>query len=109
MKFKKSARIFGINPVMVFAALVAGNVYKEFNNIENFAITSATDGKHSEGSDHYVGNALDLRTWGFEDMGVSVQSVAKEIESRLTPEFEVFAEPTHIHIGFDPQQGLNVK
>jgi len=105
--FKRGAKIFGLQPVMVFAYLVVRDVYKLLNNYENCVITSATDGHHSRGSDHYVGNAIDIRTWGFEDMGISVATVADMIQERLTDEFEVIAEPTHIHIGFDPQRGLN--
>lgn len=107
MKAKKGVSIFGVRPEMSFAMIVVHQVYRELDNMENCVITSCTDGEHSKGSDHYVGLALDVRVWGFnrEQRALATEMILE----RLTDEFEVFDEDTHIHIGFDPQKGLNMK
>ncbi len=107
MKFKPGARVFGIQPVMIIAMMVVEQVYRELENLDNCVFTSCTDGEHKKGSDHYVGNAIDVRIWGFDKMGIDIQDVADKIASRLTEEYEVIVHSTHIHIGFDPQKGLN--
>lgn len=111
MKLKQGVRIFGARPEMLWAVIVAGQVYKELGNYENFVITSVRDGTHKRGSDHYVGNAIDIRVWGFKgttlNMEPTCDATAEEasqmIQARLTNEFEVFFEGDHIHIGFDVQ------
>lgn len=37
---------------MVFAVLVAGQVYRELDNIENLVVTSARDGVHKRGTEN---------------------------------------------------------
>lgn len=97
----KTVRVFGVRAEMFFAYQVAYQVYSELNNAKNCVITSARDGTHKRGSDHYVGNAIDLRVWGFDDKQRA--KAAQMIRDRLTVEFEVFDEGDHIHIGFDVQ------
>ena len=98
-----SVRVFGLRPEMIFAYQVAYEVYREYGNEKNCVLTSARDGTHKRGSDHYVGNAIDIRVWGFDELGVDLDDVAEKIRSRLSVEFEVFNEGDHIHIGFDVQ------
>ena len=107
MKFKKGVKIFGVRAEMAMAMTVIDEVYRELDNTENCVITSCTDGTHSRGSDHYVGLALDVRVWGFNREQRTL--CCDMLRERLTSEFEVFDEETHIHIGFDPQQPLNIK
>lgn len=105
MMFKDGVKIFGIRPEMAFVIPVIRAVYAELDNRENCVITSAIDGKHKRGSDHYAGLALDVRVWGFSD---EARAKARNmIDERLTDEFEVFDEEDHLHIGFDPQMGLD--
>jgi len=101
MKFKHDVRLFGARPEMIWAALTAGQVYRELDNYDNFVVTSVRDGTHKRGSDHYVGNAIDIRVWDFTD--AQRAKAADMIAERLTDEYEVFDEGDHIHIGFDVQ------
>lgn len=104
MKFKEGVKIFGVRPEIVWASIVVLQVYADLGNVENCVITSCIDGTHKRGSDHYAGLALDVRVWGFSD---EQRAKARDmIDERLTDEFEVFDEKDHLHIGFDPQQGI---
>jgi hypothetical protein len=110
MKFKDGVQLFGICPEISVAMLVVDTVYRELGNYDNCVCTSVRDGEHKRSSDHYKGDAFDMRVWGFQDITLNAepvcdytgQEVADIIQSRLTNEFEVFFEGDHIHIGFDP-------
>lgn len=65
-------------------------------------ITSGRDGDHMEGSLHYVGRALDWRTWA-DDHGTQIRASIKEkivdeIQREIGPRFDVVPEATHIHV-----------
>lgn len=104
-------KVFGLCPEMIFAYIIAYEVYRELGNEENCVLTSARDGTHKRSSDHYMGNAIDLRVWGFKEITLDVtpecnatgEGAADLIRERLTDEYEVFFEGNHIHIGFDIQ------
>jgi len=61
-------------------------------------LTSGLEGEHMEGSLHYEGKAVDVRTWHIE--GREDEVVSKLIE-KLPDYFDVVLEPTHIHIELD--------
>lgn len=75
---------------------------------QRLVITSANDGKHSEGSLHYEDEALDLRVWQLDDH----EKTASRLQDRLGSLFDVIAEwresdehgwvPSHIHVEYDP-------
>lgn len=67
-----------------------------------FLVTSGTDGKHSAGSLHYSGNAMDLRRWDLDAKGVTAQAVSM-LKSQLGSEFDVVLESDHIHVEYDPK------
>lgn len=67
-------------------------------------ITSAADGKHSEGSLHYPhngsedgGQALDLRVWNLP----APQQTADRLQQKLGRDYDVIYEGTHIHVEKD--------
>lgn len=95
MRFKPGVRLEGAQPAIILAAVVVNDLFKE-KGLE-LVITSVTDGTHGPNSLHYSGNAIDVRSWELKD----VEGFAKEIRSRLTGEFDVVVEATHIHIEFD--------
>jgi len=74
--------------------------YAERDNVQNFVVTSAHDGAHSEGSLHDDGLALDLRVWGFS--GAQAKRATAETQQRLGERWDVVYEGTHIHIEYDP-------
>lgn len=96
---KKGVRIFGIRPEMVFAHSIVAEVYKEFDR--DCIITSCTEGKHSKGSEHYKGDALDYRIRHL--ISGEAERIHAQIKERLGGDFDVVLEKTHIHIEFDPK------
>ena len=76
---------------------------------ENTVLTEGTGGKHMEGSLHYKGLAIDLRTNHTSDE--NAEWVAKKLRSDLGPEYDVvleytnYGEISHLHIEFDPKGG----
>lgn len=64
-------------------------------------ITSVNDGKHMNGSKHYVNKAIDLRVLDMpKDMW---QPVRNDLSNILGPDFDVILEKDHIHIEYDPK------
>lgn len=110
MRFKKGVKMFGVRPEIAMAMQVVDSVYRDLDNYDNCVCTSIRDGEHKRSSDHYLGNAFDMRVWGFRDITLLIEpttqytgeEAAETIKDRLTDEFEVFFEGDHIHIGFDP-------
>jgi len=104
MKFKQGVKIFGARSELVFAALVVDSAYRQYN--EEAVITSVTEGKHSYGSFHKNGLAMDVRTKGIEDK--KKRAIFREIKASLTDEFDVILESLgqpqeHIHIECQPK------
>jgi len=87
----------GVLDTVVEAALPS---YERRDNLENFVVTSAHDGTHSEGSLHDDGLAIDLRVWGFSD--AEAKRATAETQQRLGTRWDVIYEGTHIHVEYDP-------
>ncbi len=100
MKLKKGVRISGVRPEIVLALSVVDEVYKTYN--KDFVVTSLTDGKHSERSSHYRGEAFDCRTRYFKDEQIDV--VQADIKDALGGDFIVLFEQNHFHIQFSPRK-----
>lgn len=87
-----------------------------FSNVGYDAIiTSACDGKHSATSRHYIGCAVDIRTWttptsGKQIAGIRRTNLADDLRDALTekfgPHFQVLNESTHFHIAFKPTEAV---
>ena len=99
VQIKPGVNLEGIQPQLVMAAQVADEVYT--SNGFALTITSANDSQHMEGSLHYQGRALDLRTRDLPE-GMAA-TLAGEIRSRLGNQFDVILEADHIHIEYDPK------
>jgi len=72
-------------------------------------ITSCTDGKHSKASRHYIGTAVDVRTWTTPDSGVQIADaqrtdLAAKLNRFLGKDWFVLDEGTHLHIDWRPQR-----
>lgn len=100
---KHSARITGLRTEILFAVIVAEGVWRD-KNLGRATITSCTDGKHSSGSKHYIGAAIDLRTMNLTPD--QVQFAATELKERLGVEYDVVAEGDHIHVEHDPKTAI---
>lgn len=99
MRFKTGVKIKDVKAEMLFAAMVADEIWREFGQPEGVTITSVTDGKHSKNSLHYEGLAIDLRTRYFN--GAQKKRITELLRQRLTDEFDVVLERTHIHVEHD--------
>ena len=103
MRLKPGVRIHGIRPEMLVALQVAAGVFAERGLA--CIVTSATEGRHGRNSLHYVGCAVDLRSRHVppED----VDPIAARLRFALGADFDVVVEPTHFHIEFQPEIGVN--
>lgn len=107
MKFKAGVKCFGVKPETLFIFFAVENAYRSVLNIEP-TISAITDGEHKTDR-HSKGYAVDVRTrndnsdnqW---DDGTK-RELARAIKSRLTDEFDVVVESTHIHIEIDRRSG----
>lgn len=73
-----------------------------------FVITSGTDGKHVDGSKHYTGNAVDIRTWYRAATGdqvwlsaATLAQIKADLDRALGSKWYTLIEPDHIHIQYN--------
>lgn len=79
------------------------NIAKDFSSkFPSGVITSGTDGRHSDGSAHYTGEALDIRTNGVSD--AQLKEYVNYFASQPDVDF-VYLEKTHLHIQTKPGRG----
>lgn len=99
---KKGVRLHGVCPQMFWAAHVVEQLWKEHNL--PFCITSGIEGKHSERSDHWRGDALDFRTWadltGKQLDSDTKKSLLTELQRLLGEEYFILMEHNHLHISY---------
>lgn len=97
------ARIFGLTPAMMFGVLVAERGFAKYGF--DTEITCGSNGTHSKGSEHYVGNAIDFR---IRHVPITAQiTVVQYIKDALGDDFDVILESDHLHIEYDPKEPLN--
>lgn len=96
----QGARIRGIRSEIVWALGVTDEIFARYG--VEAVITSGIDGKHSRGSIHYSGGAVDLRSRDFAD-GDAEKAVA-ELKDALGPDFDVILEHNHIHLEYQPHE-----
>lgn len=94
---KEGADVRGLHPVM-WEMLYHIKPFFDEKKI-HLTITSGTDGKHSNGSKHYVGLAVDIRTRTMKNP----DAMFKKIQRVLSAGFDIVLEGTHIHIEYDPK------
>jgi len=99
MKTKTGVVLTGLKEEMQIANCVADAVWRMFG--QELVITEgiATDG-HMPNSKHYNGEACDYRTRYFPTTTVPV--LVDTLTVCLGPDYDVVAEPTHIHVEYDP-------
>ncbi len=99
---KPGVRLTGLRPELVIAVIAAERVYAKAGH--DFTITAGIDGKHSTGSLHYSGAALDLRTRDVP--AADVPMLAAQIRDCLGADFDVVIENDHLHLEFQVKQPL---
>jgi hypothetical protein len=97
----ETVNIEGLDPILKAALVQIEYVYAKYHT--ELVITSGKDGKHGEGSLHYEGKAVDLRTWNV------LASLVNQLKAHLGPDYDVVLEADHIHIELDKDHNRVVK
>jgi len=100
ISFKNGVLDTNLKSIMFRAIFICAKVY----NGKNFdlVITSTDEGNHMEGSLHYQGLAIDIRTRRIPL--VIIQNLYNEIKlslEKISEYFQVTLETNHIHIEYD--------
>lgn len=110
MILKDGTKFSDLDSAIIFAAIIADGIWREFGVDTGVTLTSGTDGEHSPGSFHDpkntpngLGRAIDLRTWNLPEGKSQAPEAARILRERLTDDYDVVVEPTHIHMEFDPK------
>ena len=98
-KLKPGVRLAGIRPEILVAVMAAERAYNRAGY--ELVVTSCADSKHSRGSLHYAGAAVDLRTRGVP--ADVIQAIVAEIRESLGADFDVVLEDTHLHVEYQPK------
>ena len=101
IRIKEGVDIAGLRPEILLVLPVAESILKEMSWSVNIVITSGRDGKHSIGSFHYNGLAIDLRTREMEPG--QIPHFVQHMKTCLGVQFDVVLEDTHLHIEFQPK------
>lgn len=99
-RLKTGVNLTGLRPEVLVALVAALEVYRARD--ADLVVTSALDGKHSHGSLHYAGLALDLRTRHLETG--QAREIAGRLRAVLGAQFDVLLEADHIHVEFQPKE-----
>ena len=93
-------RINGVQPELALLFAAIAFIECRLMDAGELMLTSVTDGRHGENSLHYPGFAADI---DFHDAG-RFPWIAGKLRERLTVEFDVVPEGTHIHVEFQPKR-----
>lgn len=104
-----NVNLVGVTPQCFFAMAITSQVFDHYNR--DCVITSAKDGKHSDGSLHYTGNAFDVRIKHLDGNDKDITEgdlqqariIAFDIKHSIGDQYDVVVEANHIHIEFDPR------
>jgi hypothetical protein len=100
----------GVMPNNLRIAAACINVAIENNLSLDIVITSGVDGKHMVNSDHYAGNALDVRSKVFQDKDEKLWYASKVME-KLGKDYQFLLEfegkpNEHFHFQYHPKKSL---
>lgn len=98
LTIKDGVRVRGMSNEILLAVIIAQSIYSETENV--MTITSGTDGRHSVGSMHHSGDAVDLRL----PMPLTRTQIVEKLCAALGDEYDVILEADHIHIEYDPKR-----
>ena len=105
LRIKEGVRLVGLSNQILLAATVALALWnEEFPDVE-LCITCGSDGKHGRASKHFVGNAIDIRTFSLPGgyVGDGAKRATAKLKDLLGSEFDVVLEGDHIHVEWDPK------
>lgn len=92
MKIKDGVQMRAMSAQIALAICVADRLLGG-----ELVLTSVTDGVHSSGSLHYVGQAFDMR------LPFKAAIFVEQLKEALGAEFDVVLEKDHIHVEFQPK------
>ena len=99
---KPGVRVAGIRPEVLLAIVAAERVFEDAG--ADLVLTACVDGKHSVGSLHYAGQAVDIRTRDLPPE--SRQKLVARIRECMGEDYDVILESDHIHLEFQPKRPL---
>lgn len=99
ISFKASVPLGGLQPDMLYAIDKCNDIFDKYKY--DCVITSTTDGKHMKNSLHYVGYAIDLRTYHIQKN--HLEEMTHALKDKLGRNYDVILESNHWHIEFDPE------
>ncbi len=104
MRLKEGVSIAGVSPELVLGIFIINSVFTRY--AKDCILTSVTDGRHREGSKHYSGEAVDIRTKHLTNEEKT--EITSEIARALGKDFDVILEGigtdnNHLHIEWDPK------
>ncbi len=111
MKLKSdTVSVDGLHPALLPYLFRLDAWCREESNLGyELIITSCTYGQHSRTSRHYLGTAIDIRTWTTPSSGVQLEdsrrmALVTALKNFLGRDWFVLDEGTHIHIDWRPQR-----
>lgn len=102
--FKPGAHLNGgVTPEIWHAIYIAHNIWRQYG--ADLVVTSIRDGTHKNGSLHYEGRAVDLRSNNLNN--AIDQDAAEKLRRALGDEYDVLFEypdtpNEHVHLEHDP-------
>ena len=105
IRLKPGVRLLGIRPELVLAHTVVASVYAHHGR--DCVVTVGIDGRHSLGSEHYVGAALDYRLNDIDPVELRSR-ITDDARKALGADFDVLHESPgtlneHLHVEWDPK------
>lgn len=98
---KAGTSIVGVSPEMAFGMVIIAGVFQ--GRGVPCVVTACTDGKHGNGSLHYVGSAVDLRLPSRIMGDAADLAMVQDLRAALGQEWDVVLETDHIHAEHDPK------
>ena len=97
VKFKTGVVLHLLRQPIVDLLNFLAKIAKEIQT--NIIITSMNDGKHREGSFHYINLAVDIRIWNLPSFRTA-ENLTNLIRG-LHENYDVILEKNHIHVEWD--------
>lgn len=103
----KNGVLLKLQPEMAQALPLIDYAHDDIGLDRGAVVTSANDGRHMDGSLHYEGQAVDLRTRELNQLmiGKLAAALRKRLNGAedLNRPYQVVVEHDHLHIEWDPQ------
>jgi hypothetical protein len=94
----------GLTPNITNIEETVDRIHQTYAN-RDAIVTYTTNGRHSERSLHYSGNAIDLRTRDLTREQIA--AIVEQLREELGDDYDVIFEGDHIHIEYDPSDNQN--